>query len=55
MYWWPSDLRWFVGQDIYARSLLVGCSDSTAQAILADPSLDAYAVKASDKVLTEEF
>lgn len=55
MYWWPSDLRWLVGHDIYARSLFVGCSESTAQRILADPNLDAYAVKASDKVLNEEF
>ena len=55
MYWWPSDLRWFVGQDIYARSLFVGCTQSTAQMILADPNLDAYPIRASDTVLTEEF
>jgi len=55
MYWWPSDLRWFVGQDIYARSLFVGCSQSTAQMILADPDLDTYPIRASDTVLTEEF
>ena len=55
MYWWPHDLRWFVGQDIYARSLFVGCDQSTAQRILEDPNLDAYPINSSDIVLTEEF
>ncbi len=55
MYWWPSDLRWFVGQDIYARSLFVGCSQSTAQTILEAPNLDAYPISPSDAVLNEEF
>jgi hypothetical protein len=55
MYWWPADLRWIVGQDIYARSLFVGCTQSTAQTILADPHLDAYPIRASDTALAEEF
>lgn len=55
MYWWPSDLRWFVGQDIYARSLIVGCTQSTAQTILEGPSLDAYPISPSDTVLNEVF
>lgn len=55
MYWWPSDLHWFVGQDIYARSLFVGCTQSTAKRILKDPNLDAYSISASDTVPTEEF
>lgn len=55
MYWWPSDFRWFVGQDIYARSLFVGCSRSTARAILEDPDLDAYPISPSDTALNEEF
>lgn len=55
MYWWPSDLRWFVGQDIYARSLLVGCTQSAAQTIFEDPNLDAYPISPSDTVPTEEF
>ncbi|MHA6693683.1 hypothetical protein [Homoserinimonas sp. A520] len=55
MYWWPSDLRWFVGQDIYARSLFVGCTQSTAQTILEDPNLDAYPISPSDAVTNEEF
>lgn len=55
MYWWPSDRHWFVGQDIYARSLLVGCTQDVANRILQDPHLDAYRVSASDAVLNEEF
>lgn len=55
MYWWPSDLRWFVGQDIYARSLFVGCAQSAAHTILEDPNLDAYPISPSDTVLNEEF
>lgn len=55
MYWWPSDLRWFVGQDVYARSLIVGSSQSTAQSILDAPNLDAYAISLSDSVLNEAF
>lgn len=55
MYWWPSDLRWFVGHDIYARSLLVGCAQNTAKTILEDPNLDAYPINPSDNVPTEEF
>lgn len=55
MYWWPSDLRWFVGQDIYARSLFVGCTQNTAHTILEDPNLDAYPISPSDTVTNEEF
>ena len=55
MYWWPPDLRWFVGQDIYARSLFVGCAAGAARAILADPGLDAYRIRPSDIVRNEEF
>jgi hypothetical protein len=55
MYWWPTDLRWFVGQDIYARSLFVGCGHGTARTILEDPDLDAYLISPSDAVRNEEF
>lgn len=55
MYWWPEDLRWFVGQDIYARSLIVGCTQAAARAILESEHLDAYPVSSSDNILNEEF
>lgn len=55
MYWWPSNLRWFVGQDIYARSLVVGCERRTAQKILQDPLLDAYPINPSDTVPSNEY
>lgn len=55
MYWWPGDRRWLVGQDIYARSLIVGCTHTSAKAILQSEKLDAYLVSPADKILNEEF
>lgn len=55
MYWWPSDLSWCVGQDIYARSIIVGCDKERALSIFASPDLDAYRVRDSDTVLVEDF
>lgn len=55
MYWWPDDLHWCIGQDIYARSLIIGCDIATAGRILADPELDAYLIRETDTVLLEDF
>lgn len=55
MYWWPKNLRWIVGQDIYARSLIVGCTRAVARRILESEQLDAYPVSPSDRILNEEF
>ncbi len=55
MYWWARDLRWLVGHDIYARSLIVGCTDTAARAILESEQLDAYLVSPADNILNEEF
>lgn len=55
MYWWPDDLHWCIGQDIYARSLIIGCDAATAGKILTDPELDAYLVRETDTVLPEDF
>lgn len=55
MYWWPRDLRWLVGHDIYARSLIVGCTRTAARRILESEQLDAYPVRSSDSILNEEF
>lgn len=55
MYWWPGDLSWCVGQDIYARSLVVGCDQNTARAILASPNLDAYPIRDGDAALGGDF
>lgn len=54
MYWWLDDLQWCVGQDIYARSLIVGTDLATAGRILSAPDLDAYVVRESDSVLPED-
>ena len=55
MYWWPDDLHWCIGQDIYARSLIIGCDLAIAGRILADPELDAYLIRETDTVLPEDF
>lgn len=55
MYWWPDDLSWCIGQDIYARSLILGCDDATAGKVLADPGLEAYLIRETDIVLPEDF
>lgn len=53
--WWPEDLGWCVGQDIYARSLLVGCSAAALQDLFSHPALDIISVRATDAVLAEDF
>ncbi|WP_224166728.1 hypothetical protein [Arthrobacter sp. StoSoilA2] len=55
MYWWPDDLHWCIGQDIYARSLMIGCDQLTASKILADQDLDAYLVQETDAVPSEDL
>lgn len=55
MYWWPKDLQWCVSQDLYARSLIVGCDLATAGRILAAPNLDSYLIRESDMVTSEDF
>lgn len=55
MYWWPDDLHWCIGQDIYARSLIIGCDRATADKILADPNLDAYLIRETDTVTPEDL
>jgi hypothetical protein len=55
MYWWPKDLQWCIGQDIYARSLILGCDLATAGRILAAPDLDSHLICGSDMVPSEDF
>ncbi|MHA7218297.1 hypothetical protein ACX80L_05340 [Arthrobacter sp. MDT1-48-3] len=55
MYWWPKDLQWCVGQDLYARSLIIGCDLATAGRILAAPDLDSYLIRATDMVTSEDL
>jgi hypothetical protein len=55
MYWWPDDLHWCIGQDIYARSLIIGCDLVTAGKILADPELDAFLIPETDTVTAEDL
>lgn len=53
--WWPEDLAWCVGQDIYARSLLVGCSAPALKDLFAHPDLDIMSIREHDSVLPEDF
>lgn len=53
--WWPADHAWCVGNDIYARSVFVGGSASTIQAILNDQELEAYEVDPNTEVGVEDF
>ena len=55
MYGWPDDLHWCIGQDIYARSLVIGCDLATAGRILADPDLDAFLIRETDTVTPEDL
>lgn len=55
MYGWPDDLHWCIGQDIDARSLIIGWDIATAGKILADPELDAYIIRETHTVLPEDF
>lgn len=55
MNWLPDDAAWFVGNDIYARSVFVGGSLSAVGAILAEPTLEAYPVRRSQRLVVEDF
>lgn len=55
MYWWPEGLEWCVGQDIYARSLIVACDLPTAGRILAAERLDSFLIRESDQVFPEDW
>lgn len=52
--WWPADHAWCVGNDIYARSVFVGGSADTIQAILNDQGLEAYEVSPNTEVGAED-
>lgn len=50
---WPADRAWFVASEIDLDSTLVGCSSSTAAAILADHRLEAYPVGPDDSLQSD--
>lgn len=52
--WWPQDRAWCVGQDIYARSVLVGASRACLKQLFAHPALDIFSVRAGDAVFPED-
>ncbi|HEV2308980.1 MAG TPA: hypothetical protein VGU73_00540 [Acidimicrobiia bacterium] len=48
--WWPDDRSWCVATEIDLRSTYVGGSPSAIQAVIDDPSLEAFAADASDRI-----
>jgi hypothetical protein len=48
--WWPSDRTWCVATDIDLMSTYVGGSTECIEAVLADPSLEAFAVTVDQTV-----
>ncbi|BCW08608.1 hypothetical protein [Arthrobacter sp. NtRootA1] len=55
MTWLPDDGAWFVGNDIYARSVFVGGSAECIGAVLSHADLEAYPVGAGYSVVPEDF
>ncbi|WP_139122889.1 hypothetical protein [Cellulosimicrobium cellulans] len=49
--WWPRDRSWFVGAEIDSTATYVGGGDAVVNAVCAEPSLGAYRVAPSDRML----
>jgi hypothetical protein len=54
MNWLPQDASWFVGNDIYARSVFVGASTEVAGSLLREGSLEAYMVSKTHAIVPED-
>lgn len=54
MRWWDPQLRWTVGNDIYARSVFVSGPETLMSQLLADPSIEASRVRPTDLVTPED-
>lgn len=54
MRWWDPQLRWVVGNDIYARSIFVSGPEALIEALLHEPALEAFRVSPSDAVAVED-
>jgi hypothetical protein len=52
---WPSDHSWCIGNDIYARSVFVGATQTVIDMILTDPALEAYPVTPDMPVHAEDL
>lgn len=48
--WWPDDLRWCVGSDLYSNSVIVGGTSAVIAKILKSASLEAVEVGVGDLV-----
>jgi hypothetical protein len=52
--WLPEDGAWFVGNDIYARSVFVGGSVAAVSSVLQEPGLEAYVVSRNYSLAPED-
>uniref|UniRef100_UPI003F496800 hypothetical protein n=1 Tax=Paenarthrobacter nicotinovorans TaxID=29320 RepID=UPI003F496800 len=54
MNWLPEDASWFVGNDIYARSVFIGGSVEAVVSLLGEASLEAYMLPKSYTLVPED-
>lgn len=54
MNWLPEDASWFVGNDIYARSVFIGGSVEAVVSLLGEASLEAYMLPKSYTIVPED-
>lgn len=55
MRWWPKDHAWCLGNDIYARSVFIGGTHTTIDALSDHPALETYAVTPHHIVRDEDY
>lgn len=52
--WLPLDGSWCLGNDVHARSVLIGGTTELIGAVLADPGLEAYYLRPWHRVTSED-
>lgn len=54
MNWLPNDGAWFVGNEIYARSVFVAGTAAAVGAVLTEPALETYQVRPGSLMVPED-
>ncbi len=52
-WWWPVGQKWFVGNEIYARSVFVGGSQECIDVVLSHRELEAIPISPYSRVYEE--
>ncbi|MFJ4223818.1 hypothetical protein [Microbacterium sp. NPDC089695] len=52
--WWDPELKWALGNDIYARSVFLSADVATIARVLSSPALEAFPVAFDDPVTPED-